>query len=46
MTNVNNRPLSDEYEYENLFEVVCKRQFDNAAVIAQSGGGGVKKSSL
>lgn len=33
----NDIPYSEHYEYENLFEVVCVRNFDNAAVIAHSG---------
>ncbi|MHB1154438.1 MAG: RNA polymerase sigma factor [Eubacteriales bacterium] len=32
----NDVPLSENYEYENLFEVVCDREYDNAAVIAHS----------
>ena len=32
----NDVPLSEVYEYENLFEVVCERDYDNAALIAHS----------
>jgi RNA polymerase sigma-70 factor (ECF subfamily) len=32
----NDIPLSENYDYENLFEVVCEREYDNAAVIAHS----------
>lgn len=35
----NDAPLSEKYEYENLFEVVCMRNKDNAAVIAHSAWG-------
>lgn len=37
------RPLSDTLDYENLFEVVCFRDSDGAAMIAQSGWSVKKK---
>lgn len=40
------RPASDMYEYENLFEVVGRRLYDNAVIIAHSGWGVKRKQAL